>query len=145
MCVCLCVCVRVRARVEVGNASIVLVVETLRIIALAKSTFRLSNTNRFSFVTTLSLGGILWRVRPGVPLCAVPPVRGLTCTETQGQVHETDTERERSSVWTVSICLIMGDTSTSAGFYENGDELSCSYEVGNLFDRLDMCRLSSRS
>jgi len=46
------------ACVEVGNASTVLVVETLRIIPLARSKFRLSNTNRFGFVTTLSLGEI---------------------------------------------------------------------------------------
>jgi len=65
----------------------------------------------------------------------------LTCTETQSQDHKRERERERSSVWTVFICHIMGDTSTLAGFYENSDELSCSFDVGNFFDH----RLSSRS
>ena len=72
-----------------------------------------------------------------------PLMRVSTCTETRVQDHER--ERERSSMWTVSICFIMGDTNTLAVFYENSDELSSSYEVGNFFDRLNVCRLSSRS
>jgi len=47
--------------VAAGNASTILVVETLRIIIiilLARSTFRLSHTKRFGFVRTLSLDQI---------------------------------------------------------------------------------------
>jgi hypothetical protein len=46
--------------------------------------------------------------------------------------REREREREReSSAWTVSNYLIKEDTSSVAGFYENCDELSCSYELGN--------------
>jgi len=59
-------------------------------------------------------------VGPGVPLCAVPPVRVLISTETQGQIPETDREREKQYVDCIHLSH-NGDTSTSAGFYENSD------------------------